>query len=311
MVQFMAQKGVLKKNFYFKTGGTIQFRQMIRGDLIVGSTGLTDPHKVNKRATEIQHKIISEYYRLKKEDRKNPHYPSLITKWLDENKSRWNAATYKTYKSNVYYYYHNKLPKKCSISRVNAVRRDWNIFARWCIKNGYDIKPLKGKTNSEGRIRVLSNGEIRRIFAVLRPFTFKCAVMFAYYTGARLKEINAPNIKKLHRSEDKCYLKVIKKGGAERIIKINGQAQDILEQCNWKFWNYSKSHLSKYYKQFAVEAGVEDTQFHDLRRTFGWNLIKQGVPIYQVSKLLGHKSVLTTERHYAPLLVTEVEEFSL
>ena len=30
-----------------------------------------------------------------------------------------------------------------------------------------------------------------------------------------------------------------------------------------------------------------------------------------VSKLLGHASVTTTERHYAPLLATDVEEFVL
>ena len=50
---------------------------------------------------------------------------------------------------------------------------------------------------------------------------------------------------------------------------------------------------------------------HDLRRTFGYNLIKQGKPIYEVSKLLGHSSVITTERYYAPLNATDVEEFFL
>jgi integrase len=30
-----------------------------------------------------------------------------------------------------------------------------------------------------------------------------------------------------------------------------------------------------------------------------------------VSKLLGHSSVITTERHYAPLLTTEIEDFTL
>ena len=50
---------------------------------------------------------------------------------------------------------------------------------------------------------------------------------------------------------------------------------------------------------------------NDLRRTFGLNLIKQGMSIYKVSKLLGHKSVRTTEQHYAPLLTVEIEDFVL
>ena len=46
-------------------------------------------------------------------------------------------------------------------------------------------------------------------------------------------------------------------------------------------------------------------------RTFGLNLIKQGMSIYKVSKLLGHSSVRTTEQHYAPLLTVEIEDFEL
>ena len=57
--------------------------------------------------------------------------------------------------------------------------------------------------------------------------------------------------------------------------------------------------------------GLEDARMHDLRRTFGYNLIKQSRPIYEVSKLLGHSSVVTTEKHYAPLMATEIEEFVL
>ena len=56
---------------------------------------------------------------------------------------------------------------------------------------------------------------------------------------------------------------------------------------------------------------IKDERFHDLRRTFGLNLIKQGMSIYKVSKLLGHKSVSTTDKHYAPLLTVEIENFTL
>ena len=33
--------------------------------------------------------------------------------------------------------------------------------------------------------------------------------------------------------------------------------------------------------------------------------------LYEVSKLLGHASVKTTEKHYAPLLVTDIKDFVL
>jgi integrase/recombinase XerD len=38
---------------------------------------------------------------------------------------------------------------------------------------------------------------------------------------------------------------------------------------------------------------------HRLRATFAVDLLQKGVPLEHVSKLLGHKSVTTAERHYA------------
>ena len=49
----------------------------------------------------------------------------------------------------------------------------------------------------------------------------------------------------------------------------------------------------------------QDTNFtsHCLRDTFAVDLLTAGVPLEGVSKLLGHKSIKTTEKHYAPWVV--------
>lgn len=50
------------------------------------------------------------------------------------------------------------------------------------------------------------------------------------------------------------------------------------------------------------KAGVADLRVHDLRHSFASALVNQGIPIYDIQKLLGHQDIKTTERyaHLAP-----------
>lgn len=47
-------------------------------------------------------------------------------------------------------------------------------------------------------------------------------------------------------------------------------------------------------------AGVKDGHSHRLRDTFSVDLLSRGVSIETVSRLLGHKNIAVTQRHYAP-----------
>ncbi|MDE0626284.1 MAG: tyrosine-type recombinase/integrase [Bryobacterales bacterium] len=60
--------------------------------------------------------------------------------------------------------------------------------------------------------------------------------------------------------------------------------------------NYWRERL----KQVAAAAGIDGFHPHRLRDTFAVELLLAGVMIQDVSSLLGHSSVATTERYYAP-----------
>ena len=105
--------------------------------------------------------------------------------------------------------------------------------------------------------------------------------------------------------------KVKTKGKKYRIIKINNQAQAILMQMD-KLWDYKEDYVSKTFKKRARALGIKDARFHDIRTTFAYNLItKEKRPIFEVSQLLGHSNVTTTQNHYSPFLVQNAEEFEL
>ena len=52
----------------------------------------------------------------------------------------------------------------------------------------------------------------------------------------------------------------------------------------------------------AARPGRLDTTFHDLHRTFASTALAEGVPISEVSRWLGHKSITTTVDLYGHLV---------
>ena len=83
-----------------------------------------------------------------------------------------------------------------------------------------------------------------------------------------------------------------------------------MQVCGDHFY-FARAIVTKTFKKNCRRLGIKNARFHDLRRTFGLNLIKKGMPIFQVSKLMGHSTVKTTEQHYTPLLIEDIEDFTI
>jgi Phage integrase family len=62
-------------------------------------------------------------------------------------------------------------------------------------------------------------------------------------------------------------------------------------------------HNREIWKPALTAAGMAaDTTFHDLRHTFASTALAEGVPISEVSRWLGHKSITTTVDLYGHLV---------
>ena len=66
--------------------------------------------------------------------------------------------------------------------------------------------------------------------------------------------------------------------------------------------SFTQEHSRKISAAFTRAGIVSEGNMvsHRLRDSFAVHLLSKGVPMEEVSKLLGHKSIATTERHYAP-----------
>ena len=216
----------------------------------------------------------------------------------------WRPNTLILNKRLLHGYLKNGFPKHPTTKSMAI--RVLNACNNWGFKNQLIPKyeSIPGGNKYEARTRVYTREELDLMFEKITPKHFNLFVQFAYYSGARSGEIR--RISKENIFFD--YIVVFGKAG-KRLVKLNKQAKAILE--NVELWDYTVNYVQLTWSRNRKRLGLHDARFHDLRRTFGYNLVRQGMSIFKVSKLLGHSSVRTTEKHYAPLLTTDIEEFVL
>ncbi len=92
-------------------------------------------------------------------------------------------------------------------------------------------------------------------------------------------------------------------------LTISGNAKKSIENVDTTKWRWEPYHITQAFGKYTKEIGIEDAMFKDLRRTFGFEYLLQGGDIFKLSKLLGHKNIKTTIRHYAPLMAVHVPDF--
>ncbi|MBZ5655503.1 MAG: tyrosine-type recombinase/integrase [Acidobacteriia bacterium] len=81
------------------------------------------------------------------------------------------------------------------------------------------------------------------------------------------------------------------------------------ETCK-RCWTRALARLFRVAQMKRPDGSVKRCHSHMLRDTFAVELLLSGVPIDQVSLLLGHSSVKVTERHYAPFVKARQEQLA-
>ena len=290
---------------YRKSTGVYYLAVTFQNSRITRSLGTRCYETAKSVTPQIEKQILSELISgVSDKKSKEISFNNPVIKYLEYHGHDWANSTRKRNKELLNKYLTNGFPDNSTTKAMTI--RVINACNNWGFKHGLINKPIKieGGSKWETRNRVLSDSELKTLLDEIKDNRFNLFVRFAYYTGARsgeIRSISRENIFSNHTAYGKS---------GKRLIKLNNQAQEILSELD-ELWNYKRDFVSHKFKKEARRLGIPDIRFHDLRRTFGYNLIRQGRPIYEVSKLLGHSSVTTTERHYAALLATEIDDFVL
>ncbi len=193
---------------------------------------------------------------------------------------------------------------------INVAIKEWE----WLTHNPV-TKLFFSVGNSNARDRWLTHEEEKRLLdCATNPRWLRDLLIFALHTGMRKGEIL--NLKWQHVDFKRKILTVIKsKNDEKRTIPMSSTLFHVLKRMtvrdiSGRVFPISHSSIRHAFDKTIAKAGIDDFCFHDLRHPFATVLIQNGVDLYKVKELLGHKTIAMTMRyahHYPESLRSSVE----
>jgi integrase/recombinase XerD len=143
---------------------------------------------------------------------------------------------------------------------------------------------------------VISQDDYQKLLDACRPIERAVLELLAH-TGLRAAE--ARNLTQENLSADGSWIQVLGKGGRYRRIPINATLRRIISQYpNFDLLKSvrKKPALWRLCQRVSREANLNVVYGpHSFRRFFATQLLRKGVSVAKISKLLGHSSIRTTE----------------
>lgn len=161
----------------------------------------------------------------------------------------------------------------------------------------------------------------------IKPFLDACTSEFlplaeaAIFFGLRREEVCVAQVRDFDLHGGLLWVRLKPelnwkpKGGKPREVPLGKDGLEIAREMvqrppdAWAWPNHNGerrtpcSWFAKATKRAALAAGIgRNLTFHDLRRTLGATLIEAGASLRAVQVILGHASIETTEKVYAPIL---------
>jgi integrase len=183
---------------------------------------------------------------------------------------------------------------------IRTLRSIFSTAVKWkyLIENPFkEVKLLKVEL---GLPRVLNQREIASLIMTTKHHYPHLVDLFHIYLLTGLRRSEALRLQWTDVDFEKNILIVRRtKAKRVRIVPILPKAREILLARRElpRPFSFKPDYVTDKFTKIATQAGIA-AKLHDLRRTFGSNLLSSGVPREVVQKLLGHADFATTDTYY-------------
>ena len=194
---------------------------------------------------------------------------------------------------------------------VVLLRYMFNLAIRWrtagVVTNPTAAQQLKKLANH--RERFLSAEETQTLLTAVNQSpnrVLKYIIPFLLLTGARKREVLDARWCDIDFARSFWRIPFTK-SGRERHVPLSAAALELLESVPRRTdsdYIFSNPNTCKPYVSIfcswhtaRTAAGLADVRIHDLRHSFASFLVNAGCSLYEVQKILGHASVVMTQRY--------------
>lgn len=208
------------------------------------------------------------------------------------------------------------------LSAMFSCAEEWEWVTHNPIPAYMRSRKKKGLKESPPRTRYLSHAEEELLIDV-SPRHLQEAIIFAIDTGLREEEQFSLLRSNLDRDKNEITVTAdVAKNNKERVVPIlprtcamlgarpvNLRSPYLFTSVRGGRYSEKSGTIWRQLQVAAKRAGIEDLQWHDLRRTAGCRFLQDyGMSMERVCKWLGHSSITVTERIYAFLEVAHLHD---
>jgi integrase len=196
--------------------------------------------------------------------------------------------------------------KPATVNReLGRLRHMLNKAVEWELLDTNPMERLKFLRENNARLRYLSMEDCDKLLDACIATHMRAMVEVALHTGMRLGEILNLEWPDIDFAAGSILIRD-SKNGQPRHVPMDSMVRRLLSgyipsrESVYVFPAASGGRLTTVQKAFRnarVRAGMPGLHFHDLRHTFASHWMMTGGDLYVLKDILGHKSVLMTQRY--------------
>lgn len=184
---------------------------------------------------------------------------------------------------------------------VTVLKHALKLAVEWELLHTNVAQGAKLPKIPQGRTRYLSPSELKAVLEAA-PEWMRLPVALAAFTGMRRGELLSLRWTDVDIANRRLYLRETKNGSL-RVLPLNELAFRLLAAlspsapADLVLADVDGQKLSVYARRLFQSLGIQDASFHSLRHTAASWLVMQGVDLYAVGQLLGHRTPRMTQRY--------------